>query len=79
MTHRMFFLTILADAETLSDGGVCGSFVHYAFVLAFVGSAFLIFLYLWKKGKLDLDEEPKIQMMDSNREEKAKSEEKDDG
>lgn len=44
------------------DAGVCGSFVHYAFIIAFVGSAFLIFLYLWRKGKLDMDESPKIQM-----------------
>lgn len=45
------------------DGGECGNFVHYAFIMAFVGSAFFIFLYLWKKGKLDMDEEPKVRMM----------------
>ena len=37
--------------------------MHWALVIAFVGSAFVIFLYLWKKGRLDMDEEPKIQMM----------------
>ena len=36
---------------------------HYALVIAFVGSAFLIFLYLWGKGRLDMDEGPKFQMM----------------
>ena len=54
----------LADSQPFLDGGgVCGNFVHYALILAFVGSAFLVFLYLWKKGKLDMDEEPKIRMM----------------
>ena len=32
-------------------------------VLAFVGSALLVFIYLWRKGRLDMDEEPKFQMM----------------
>lgn len=46
------------------DGiGVYGNFLHYAIVIALVGSAFLIFLYLWKKKRLDMDEEPKFQMM----------------
>ena len=46
------------------DGmGIYGHFLHYALVIALVGSAFLIFLYLWKKKRLDMDEEPKFQMM----------------
>lgn len=46
------------------DGiGVYGNFLHYGLVISLVGSAFLIFLYLWKKKRLDLDEEPKFQMM----------------
>ena len=43
--------------------GVYGSALHYGLVIAFVGSAFLIFLYLWGKGRLGLDEEASIQMM----------------
>lgn len=43
--------------------GVFGSVFHYSLVIAFVGSAFLIFLYLWRKKLLDMDEEPKFQMM----------------
>lgn len=43
--------------------GVYGSVFHYAFVIAFVGGAFLIFIYLWRKKRLDMDEEPKFQMM----------------
>jgi hypothetical protein len=61
--HHSIFLHILAESEPTIDGGVCGSFVHYALIIALVGSAFLIFLYLWKKGKLDMDEDPKIQML----------------
>jgi hypothetical protein len=56
-----FWNNILADV--LDGSGECGSMVHYAFIVAFVGSAFLIFLYLWRKDKLDMDEEPKIKMM----------------
>ena len=46
------------------DGiGVYGNFLHYALVISLVGSAFLIFIYLWRKKRLDIDEEPKFQMM----------------
>ena len=46
------------------DGfGVYGSTLHSALVVAFVGSAFILFVYLWKKGRLDMDEEAKYQMM----------------
>lgn len=47
----------------IDGAGVYGSLFHYGFVIAFVGSAFLIFLYLWRRGRLDMDEEPKFQMM----------------
>lgn len=64
---------ILAEAGTFLDGGgVCGNIVHYAFIIAFVGSAFLVFLYLWRKGKLDMDEEPKIRMMQDDAEDNVK-------
>lgn len=43
--------------------GIYGNFFHYAMVIAMVGSAFLIFLYLWKKNRLDMDEDPKFQML----------------
>lgn len=65
---------IAASQQVLDGGGECGSLVHYAFVLAFVGGAFLVFLYLWKKDKLDMDEEPKIKMMQD--EEKGKDDSK---
>lgn len=43
--------------------GVYGSTLHYGLVIACVGSAFIIFCYLWKRKRLDMDEEPKYQMM----------------
>lgn len=53
----MTFLAVL-------DGmGVTGNFYHYSMVIAFVGSAFLIFLCLWRKKRLDMDESPKYQML----------------
>lgn len=53
-------MTLLAIIDGM---GIYGSLLHYMLVIAFVGSAFLIFLYLWKKNRLDMDEGPKFQMM----------------
>lgn len=49
----------------VDGGGVQGSILYYSLTIAYVGSAFLIFIYLYSKGKLDMDEEPKIQMMET--------------
>lgn len=57
------------NLAVIDSMGVYGSIFHYALVIAFVGSAFLIFFTLWRKKRLDMDEEPKYQMMqegDSN-------------
>jgi hypothetical protein len=52
------------------DGtGIYGELLHYSLIIALVGSAFLVFVYLLRKGRLDMDEEPKIQMMASDEEE----------
>ncbi|MDP1879672.1 MAG: hypothetical protein Q8K60_01870 [Parachlamydiaceae bacterium] len=48
----------------LDGAGVYGSVLHYAFVISFAGNAFLIFIYLWCKNKLNMDEEAKFQMME---------------
>lgn len=48
------------------DSGIYGGIFHYAMVFAFVGAALLAFLYFWKKGRLDMDEEAKIQMMQND-------------
>jgi len=34
-----------------------------------VGCSMILFLYLWRKGKLDMDEGPKYQMMNDDNEE----------
>ena len=47
----------------IDGAGVYGNVLHWALVIFFVGSAFLIFLFLWCKGRLDMDEGPKMQMM----------------
>lgn len=50
---------------TVLDGsGEVGTLVHYAFIIAFAGSAVLAFLYFWGKKRLDMDEEPKMRMME---------------
>lgn len=50
------------------DGfGIQGMVLDTALIFVFVGMALIFFLYLWKKGKLDMDEEPKIQMMREER------------
>lgn len=43
--------------------GIYGNIFHYALVISLVGSAFLVFFYLWRKNRLNMDEEPKFQMM----------------
>lgn len=48
----------------MSDpSGVFGSLLSYSLTVAFAGGAFLIFLHLWRKGRLDLDEDASNQMM----------------
>lgn len=48
----------------IDGSGIYGSLLHYAMVLFFVGSALLIFTYLWWTGKLGMSEGPKYRMMD---------------
>jgi len=59
-----YFCAALATIHTERDtSGIYGSIYHYSFILAFMGSAMLAFVYFWSKGRLDMDESPKIQMM----------------
>lgn len=46
--------------------GIYGEILHYGLVIFFVGSAFILFFYCWKKGRLDLDEEPKMKMLEDD-------------
>lgn len=43
--------------------GVYGSVFYYSMFFAWMGSALLVFVYLWRKGKLDMSEESKMQML----------------
>lgn len=49
--------------------GIYGAYLHYGLVILIVGSAIIVFFYLWSKGRLDMDEEPKLQMMKDDEEE----------
>lgn len=52
----------------IDSSGVYGGIFHYALVFAIFGSAILGFLYFWSRGRLDMDEEPKLQMMRDDKE-----------
>lgn len=47
----------------IDGSGVYGAMLHYATVIFLVGSALIIFVYLWSKGRLNMDEGPKFEMM----------------
>jgi len=52
----------------MMDGfGVQGMIFHFAIVFSLVGSAFLVFLYLWWNRKLDMDEEPKFNIFEGEK------------
>ncbi len=55
--------SIITILGVIDSFGVYGHMLHYSMIIAMVGSAFLIFLYLWGKGRLDMDDEASIQMM----------------
>lgn len=43
--------------------GIYGMVLHYGLIVFVVGSAFLLFIYLWYKGRLDMDQEPANRMV----------------
>ncbi len=49
--------------SVVDQSGVYGECLHYAFILFFVGSALVLFIYLSYKKKLSMDEEAKIEML----------------
>lgn len=67
---------MILDA-TLDGTGLYGTLIHFAFSAAFFGSAVLIFLYLWKKGRLDMDEEPAARMVNDDDEKEEISDGRD--
>lgn len=45
------------------DGfGNIGLILDYTLIVFFSGSTLILFLYFWKKKRLDFDEDPKYQM-----------------
>lgn len=62
------------------DGiGIYGMVFHYSFIFALMGGAALVFIYLWRKGRLDMDEDPKMQMLERDESILIRHEEKDGG
>lgn len=43
----------------IDSTGYMGTLLSAAMMVVFAGSALLIFVYLWRKNKLDMDEEAK--------------------
>lgn len=50
--------------------GIYGGIFDYAIIFSIFGSAVIAFVYFWSKGRLDMDEEPKFQMMQDDKEDK---------
>jgi len=53
-------------AKTLDGIGVYGGLLHFTFAAVFCGGALLIFIYLWRKGRLDMDENPAKRMLEND-------------
>jgi hypothetical protein len=49
--------------QLLDGGGVYGALMHYVLFFALFGGALILLIYFWYKGRLDMDESPKIEMM----------------
>lgn len=58
--HILLAFSLVSEKDSI---GIYGTIFHYAMIFAFVGSALLAFIYFWKKGRLDMDELPKYEMM----------------
>lgn len=53
----------------IRDGsGLYGSLFNYAILSALFFSTLLVFVYLWRKGRLDMDEEAKWKMLEEDHE-----------
>jgi len=66
-----------AIAAVSEGAGFYGRLANTVTAVAFTGSAVLLFIYLWYRGRLDMDEKPKWQMMES--EDKNSSTDNDKG
>lgn len=43
--------------------GYFGLIMDYSMIVFFSGGAFILFLYLWKKGRLNFEEDAKFEML----------------
>ncbi len=59
-------------ARIFDSIGIYGNVMHHAIVIFFVGSALMLFLYLWSKDRLDMDDEPAQRMMQMSDEQPEK-------
>ena len=50
-------------AVITDNNGTCGAILHYTIASIFIAGAGFWFLSLWRRGRLDMDEGPKLQMM----------------
>jgi nitrogen fixation-related uncharacterized protein len=61
-------------AKVLDGVGLYGELLHFIIALVSFGTAVLIFIYLWRKGRLDMDEGPAERMLHDEPEEKEEEE-----
>lgn len=47
----------------LDGGGIYGNVFYWSSAIALCGSAVLFFVHFWRKGRLDMDQEPAEQML----------------
>ena len=50
----------------LDGWGYTGLILDYGMIVAFSGSTLLLFIYFWKKGRLDFDETAKFEMLEED-------------
>ncbi len=51
---------------TIDSFGLTGLIMDYAMIIAFSGSTAILFLYFWKKGTLNFEEDAKYEMMEED-------------
>lgn len=56
-------MNFLLSTFQFDGSGAYGTYMGYGFRFFFGGTALLFFLYLWRRGKLDMDESPKMSML----------------
>lgn len=54
------------NPNQLDAFGIYGDLLRFGVLFALVGGSMTIFFYLWRKDRLDMDEEPKHAMMETD-------------